>query len=481
MADKPTQVSKTDIPVSENDLVVKAAEVPQAEPQAPSPVFDWQEEYAYSLGLQAYIYGFPYVYNAYTRYKWTNIPQDPKHVPYAPVNHFWHATEVIDDTYRDGGCPNNDTLYSVAWVDLSKEPVILTVPKIPLERYWTFELAAFTSDNFAYVGRRVGSRAGNYALIGPDWHGALPKEVTAVTPSSPTPWILILGRTLVNGVDDLPAVHALQAQYKLTPLSFWGKPDAKLPESREVYKPAIELTGTKDPLGPWKALNAMLAENPPAEHHEVLLKQFATIGIGPGLDVEQQPEAVKKALKRVLGVGKQLLNQQLMSGEWAKFVNGWRYPPSNMGRFRDEFLKRAADQSLVGVVANDPVEAVYICSLTDNYGEPLTGAHRYEITFSKGQEPPVDAFWSITIYGTDYNLIPNKINRYSIGDRTPGVKKNEDGGITIYFQNESPGPDKESNWLPTGSGAWLTWMRMYIPHPEAVNAEWKCPPITRVD
>ncbi|WP_269849905.1 DUF1254 domain-containing protein [Methanosarcina horonobensis] len=141
-----------------NDLAVKAAEVPHAEPQTATLVFDWQEEYAYSLGLQAFIYGFPYVYNALTRYKWTNIPQDPKRVPYAPVNHFWHADELMDATYRDGGCPNNDTLYSLAWVDLSKEPVILTVPEIPADRYWTFELMSFTSDNFAYVGQRVGSR-----------------------------------------------------------------------------------------------------------------------------------------------------------------------------------------------------------------------------------------------------------------------------------------------------------------------------------
>jgi hypothetical protein len=463
-----------------NDLAVKAAAVSQSALQAAPSVFDWQAEYAYSLGLQAFIYGFPYIYNALTRYKWTNIPQDPKRIPYAPVNHFWHASELIDATYRDGGCPNNDTLYSVAWVDLGKEPVILTVPEISEERYWTFELVTFTSDNFAYVGRRVGSRAGNYALIGPGWHGNLPEDVTAVTPSSPTPWILILGRTLADGVDDLPVVHALQAQYKLTPLNFWGKPDVQLPESREVYKPAIALAGTEDPLGAWKTLNSMLLENPPAVHHELLLKQFATIGIGPGLDVEQQPEVVKNALKRVLSIGIPLLRQQFMSGVWAKFVNGWRYPPINIGRFGDEFLLRAADQSLVGITANDPVEAVYLVNLTDNSGEPLTGIHKYEVTFPKGYEPPVDAFWSMTIYGTDYNFIPNHINRYSIGDRTRGVKKNADGGTTFYFQNESPGPEKESNWLPTGSEAWFTILRMYIPHPAVINAEWKCPPITKV-
>jgi hypothetical protein len=138
------------------------------------------------------------------------------------VNHFWHASELIDATYRDGGCPNNDTLYSVAWVDIGKEPVILTVPDISEKRYWTFELVTFTSDNFAYVGRRVGSRAGNYAIIAPGWHGNLPKDVTAVTPSSPTPWILILGRTLVDGVDDLPAVHAPAGTVQADTIKFLG-------------------------------------------------------------------------------------------------------------------------------------------------------------------------------------------------------------------------------------------------------------------
>ncbi|MDW5553804.1 DUF1214 domain-containing protein, partial [Methanosarcina sp.] len=129
----------------------------------------------------------------------------------------------------------------------------------------------------------------------------------------------------------------------------------------------------------------------------------------------------------------------------------------------------------------DPVEAVYLVNLTDNSGEPLTGVHKYEVTFPKGYEPPVGAFWSMTVYGTDYNFIPNHINRYSIGDRTRGVKKNADGGTTFYFQNESPGPEKESNWLPTGSEAWFTILRMYIPHPAVINAEWKCPPITKID
>jgi hypothetical protein len=463
-----------------NDLAAKASMSGQAAaPEAPA-VFDWHAEYAYSLALQAYIYGFPYVYNAYTRYKWTNIPQDVKHVPYSPVNKFWHAQEVLDATYRDGGCPNNDTAYSVAWIDVSQEPVILTIPEIDPKRYWTMEMFEFMSNNFAYVGKRYGTQAGHYAVVGPNWEGELPEGVTRVAPNSPTPWFCILGRTVVNGVDDLPAVHAIQAGYKLTPLSYWGKPEAEIPDRRDVYKPPLSVVGSDDPLGPWKTLNAMLEENPPPAHHAILLKLFAEIGIGPGLDVEQQPPVVKQALQRAVGKGMLLLRQQFMSGEWAVICNGWRYPGPKMGRFGDDFLRRAADQSLVGVTANDPEEAVYLFTTVDDRGEPLTGEHRYELIFPAGLTPPVDAFWSLTVYGTDYNLVPNPINRYSIGDRTPNVKQNADGSTTFYFQADSPGPDRESNWLPTGPAPWFPVLRMYIPHPEVVNATWECPPMKRV-
>jgi hypothetical protein len=225
----------------------------------------------------------------------------------------------------------------------------------------------------------------------------------------------------------------------------------------------------------------MLSENPPPAHHAILLKQFADIGIGPGLDVEKQPEVVKQALQRAAAKGMLLLRQQFMSGVWVqRLVNGWRYPPVDEGRLGDKFLMRSADQSLVGICANDPVEAVYLVNLTDDHGDALTGAHKYELTFPKGMTPPVDAFWSLTVYGADYNLVPNPINRYSIGDRTPGVKPNADESVTFYFQNESPGPDKESNWLPTGSDGWFPILRLYVPRPEVVNATWECPPIKRI-
>jgi hypothetical protein len=191
---------------------------------------DWQEQYAYTLGMQAYVFGFPYVYLPSIRWNWVTVPKAEGSItPYAPLNHFYNVRDLATAEYRDGGSPNNDTLYSIAWVDVTKEPLILSHPEMG-DRYFTFEIASLDSDNFAYVGKRTtGGKAGSFAMVGPDWKGALPEGVTAL-PRSRTNSVLILGRTLVDGNADLPAVRKLQDQYTLVPLSLWGKKDAVLPE-----------------------------------------------------------------------------------------------------------------------------------------------------------------------------------------------------------------------------------------------------------
>jgi hypothetical protein len=437
--------------------------------------FDWRAEYTYALGLQAFIYGFPYVYMAQVRYMWTTQPRNPEYIPYAAVDHFWNAPHLIDATYQDGGTPNNDTMYSMAWVDVSDEPVILSHPDIPDDRYYSFEISAMHSDNFAYVGRRTtGNKAGNYAIIGPGWEGQLPEGVTAL-PQSPTPWVMILGRTLVDGSDDVPNVRKLQEEYRLTPLSLWGT-ESEVPERRDVMQPFDQ---EKDPLATWKTLNAALAENPPPAKHEQLMKQFATIGIGPGLDVEEQDQVTKENLVRAAAAGKQLLEANLESGWSTTTVNGWRFLNRREGRAGDDFLLRAAWQSLLGIVANDPEEGVYVGGYTDGDGEPLTGANAYVVRFAPGQEPPVDAFWSLTMYANK-NLVPNPIDRYSLGDRSKGLKRDSDGGLTFYIQHDSPGEEKESNWLPAPEGSFYLFMRMYQPHQEVIDATWAAPPVEKV-
>ena len=300
--------------------VTKAKKLRKATPMLQSAVRplltgkvgDWHSEYAYSTGLQAFIYGFPYIYNAQLRHKWVaDAEHDPTFTPYAPVNEFWHARRLIDASYRDGGCPNNDTLYSTAWLDLGKEPIILSHPDMG-ERYFTFELMGIDSDNIDYVGQRAtGSKAGSFAIVGPDWEGELPADVDQSLEHSHTPWILILGRTLVDGDDDAANVHELQDEYELTPLSRWGKKGANGQARRDVLEP---IEPEQDPLGPFKTLNAMLEENPPPADHDLVLRQFARIGIGPGLDLDAQPDAVKQGLTRAELIGMALLKEQFMSG-----------------------------------------------------------------------------------------------------------------------------------------------------------------------
>ena len=439
---------------------------------------DWKGLYAYTLGLQAYVFGFPYVYLPTLRWLWVTVPKQAGNVtPYAPLNHFHHVRNVADASYRDGGCPNNDTFYSMAWVDASKEPVILSHPDMG-DRYFTFELACLDSDNFAYVGKRTtGGKAGSFALVGPQWKGKLPKGVEALAPSR-TSSILIVGRTLVDGPADVSAVNALQDQYTLTPLSLWGKKNAKLPERRDVWEPFDPKT---DPLAEWKTMNRAMTEDPPEARLLQLVSLFGKIGVGPGQDVGTMDQATKRGLTRAALDGRKLLKDAIDSGVLGKQVNNWNIPPRTYGRagLSDDFLLRGSLQCLGGIVANEPEEAVYYNTTKDADGQPFDGTKRYTMRFVPGQLPKVEAFWSITMYDATFNFTANPINRYAIGDRTEGLKKDADGGLTIYIQNDSPGSDNEPNWLPsTSSGAFLMVMRTYMPGQEIVEQKW-APPAVR--
>ena len=451
----------------------------QTQPTASETVVDWRETYAYTLGTQAFVYGFPWVFLSELRYQWVTQARDPKWIPYAPLNQFWNSTELATGEMKTGGSPNNDTLYSMAWLDLAKEPMILSVPEMG-ERYYSFELASLDSDNFAYAGTRAtGNRPGNYAIIGPDWHGQLPADVAALPPSR-TSYALMFGRTLVYDRADLANVHKLQAQYRLTPLSQWGKKDVTpAPASRDVWKP---FDAKSDPLAAFKTMNKAMTENPPDEAHKSMLANFATIGIGPGQDVSKMDAATQRGLARAATDGMKLLRSALASG-MGKKVNGWTYPPAAMGRagLHDEFLLRAAVQCLGGIIANDPDEAIYMNTFVSKDGQPLAGSNRYVAHFPPGQLPDVKAFWSLTMYGLDNNLVANPINRYKLGSYPKGeMQLDADGGLTLYLQHESPGKDKESNWLPAPSEAFYLVLRSYLPGASLVAQEWVPPAVTRV-
>jgi hypothetical protein len=442
----------------------------------------WRENYAYTLGFQAYVFGYPWVNMAAYRYAFVKGPYRNEQTPYAALNHFYHFRTLPDARYQGGGGTNNDTLYSTAWVDVSKEPVILSHPDMG-ERYFQFQLASFDSDNFSVVGNRVtGSRAGSFALVGPDWKGKLPKGVTAL-PRSRSNAIFILGRTLVDNRADALVVNKLQDRYTLVPLSYWGKRGAVLPESRDVWMPFDKKT---DPLADWKTMNRAMAEFPPEARHKNLLDMFATIGVGPGLDVSSQSDATRRGLARAANDAFKMLVDINKSDHpfLGNSRDGWDISPRNFGRLGQEndFLRRAAI-NFSGLVSTTPAEATYYQSNADARGDLYDGSRSYVLRFAPGTLPDVKAFWSVTMYSAasgTFNLVDNPIDRYSIGDRTPNVKKDADGGLTIYISGTSPGVARESNWLPSPtSGPFTLTFRAYIPGKDIVDQKWFPPGLQR--
>jgi hypothetical protein len=434
-----------------------------------TPPADWREQNAYTLGVQAYLYPFPWAYMPNSRWLRTEALD-------RQADRFDHIRHVEDAAHLSGGAPNNDTLYSRAWVYLKDEPVILTVPEIA-DRYYTMEIVDFMGDNFAYVGARAtGTKAGNYAIVGPDWKGALPEGVQQL-PASATPWATILGRTYVKDASDLDAAHKIQDQYKLTPLSQWGKADVTPPKDAVIWQ---AFDPKADPLADWKTINrAMIEVSPPAREAD-MIQQFARLGVGPGRDVEAEDASTKRGLARAAVDGKKIIAQAFTDGYLQKIVNGWNYPPAATGRptpTRDWLFRDV--QMLAGFVANVPVEASYLNVSVDGDGKPLTGKARYVIHFDRGGEPKVRAFWSVTMYNPQYNLVANPIDRYSLGDRS-GMKPDADGGLTIFVQKDSPGADRQANWLPAPDGQFFLIMRTYLPADDIVDQTWQPPKITAV-
>jgi len=360
------------------------------------------------------------------------------------VNTFHHVRNLEVANHLNGGAPNNDTLYSRAWVYLRDEPVILTVPAIT-NRYYTHEIVDFMGDNFAYVGTpATGTKAGHCAIIGPNWKGTLPQGVMALPPGA-TPWATILARIFVKNQGELDKVHTIQDQYTLTPLSQWGSANPTQPAGAVIWESVISKT---DPLAEWKLITRAMGENPPPAGDRELVAAMLALGVGPGMDVDKLDPSTKRGLARPAVDGRKKIGKAFSDGYRQTVVNGWNDPPKEAGRptpTRDWLFRDV--QMVAGFVANDPVEAVYLNVSRDGTGAPLTGVNRYTMTFPKGGLHDVNAFWSITMYNPQYNLVANPINRYSLGDRS-GIKPNADGSLTLYLQTSSPGADKEANWLP---------------------------------
>jgi hypothetical protein len=471
-----------------HDLAIRAL---REGPVPPAESLDWNEEYAYTLGVQAYIWGFPWLYLAQLRWLWTTpaghalAQAQGLSLPYAPINRFFNSPVLASPATQTGGSPNVDTLYSTAWVELSGGPMVLSVPAVP-DRYYSMEIACMDADNLAYVGTRsTGTAPGNYLIAGPGWNGDVPPDVLDILPRSRTPSLFVLGRTGINNKSqaDLDAAHAVQAGYQLRPLSTYPATPPAHPTHAQVPL-GID---NSNPLGKWLTMNRAMSENPPGMPPGIsqsqLLALFATIGIGPNQDLERQSPVTRRGLWRAAKKGYELLNA--MTEGRGKTVNGWQYPPRDIGEAgqAQDYITRAALQALAGIVANDPVEAVYINTWVDSNGQGLTGAggSRYVLRFSQNGFPPYDAkmhgFWSLTLYDNTYNLVPDSTH-YSVNSYDSEYQaRDSDGGMTIIIQREEPtGLQPGQYWLQSPPFDFFMFLRVYIPGPEVSNTQTWVPP-----
>jgi hypothetical protein len=413
---------------------------------------------ALSLAKEAYIWGFPLVYNV----RLLQLARDAN----APVNRFVLSTRLSTPAVNVAG-PNVDTLYGYAWLDLSKEPQILFVPDTN-GRYYSIQLIDAYFNTFTYVGRRVtGTAAGKYAIVGPGWTGAIPQGVTRI--EAPTNHVLAFTRTLVSGDADLAAANAIQTQYGLLPLSAYPQtPQPPItPEAALTIFPILRLTDR----GPqfFDDLSAGLLTDPPPSSDGSSLARFATIGIGPNrLPSNSQNPAVLSALSDAVPAAEDLIRR----ADFSTSANGWGTDYGITNFIKDPLHR--AKSSVYGPGAHVAQEALYFSPV--RFGQLLSGATNYSLKFPAGGLPPVDAFWSLTLYDQNFLLVANPINRYSIGDRTAGLQYGADGSLELFIQHEAPAHGT-SNWLPAPAGPYQLVLRTYQPRPAIFNGDYKLPPL----
>ena len=415
---------------------------------------------------EGFIFGYPLVLMEVTK----DVMTDTATVTAtkAPINQFLNVREFPDPSFTDVVTPNADTLYSTAWIDLSEEPLIVSVPAMG-ERYYLLELLDGWTNVFSTIGtRQTGQEAGSYALSGPNWQGTLPSGMKQV--KSPTNTVWLVGRTLTNGPKDYAAVHEIQDQYKLTPLSKWGT-DYTPPDHVTVSKSvnSTEAPSTQVDRMDGKTFFAHLAEamknNPPAAADKAIVDKLALLN----------DTADEDALNRGVEKGHEKIMETVKGQKLGKKINGWQITIDKMGNYGTDYLMRAAVAAF-GLGANLPQDAIYPFTRVDSTGQPLDGNNNYVIHFDKGKLPPAKAFWSISLYNDKQFFTKNSINRYAIGNRD-NLKTNPDGSVDITIQNASPGTDKESNWLPAPREQFNLVLRLYSPEKTAIDGSWVPPAV----
>ena len=432
------------------------------------------------LATDAYIFGYPLVTMEMTRRVMTNVaaPVGTR----SPMGQFVKAREYPNASFRDVTAPNADTLYTTAWIDVDAEPWVLSIPDMK-GRYFLFPMLDGWTTVFQVPGKRTtGTGAQTYAITGPNWKGALPAGVREY--KSQTNMVWILGRIYCTGTpEDYKAVHDLQDQCKLVPLSAYGKtytpPGGKVDSAIDMKTAVREQVNRMDAKEYFTLLAQLMKSNPPAAADRPELARFAKIGLVPGQDFDAG-KLNADFVKRIPPIAFDRIMAQFKLNKDVKNINGWAFT-TKTGIYGTDYLMRAL-VTAIGLGANRPQDAVYPTSQKDADDRAYDGANKYVIRFPRGQLPPVRGFWSVTMYDADYFFVNNPLNRYSISPRQ-NLKTNPDGSTDLYVQKDSPGADKESNWLPAPAGKFVLMLRMYWPNeanPSIINGSWTIPAVKKV-
>jgi hypothetical protein len=418
-----------------------------------------------AIAEEAFIYGLPLVMNYAVMQEFVVDKNSGQFK--APFNTISNEARVF--TYKDTAVvtPNSDTPYSMLWLDLRAEPMVISVPAVDKQRYYSVQLTDGSTYNYGYIGSRAtGSDAGDYLVVGPDWQGEKPEGIKQVFRST-TPFALTIFRTQLFNADDMPNVEKVQAGYQARPLSAFLNQPAPPAAPKIDFLPATT-AGIKANF--YEYLDAALQYVPVTPETKELRARLASIGVGPGKTFAFKDLSLehKAAILLAMKEGDDKVDAYLNTG--AKDINGWKVTSlfGDAAFFSGHWLKRAA-AAKGGIYGNDAVEAMYPMTRVDATGATLDASkHNYTLTFPAGQLPPVNAFWSVTMYdGKTQLLIENPINRYLVNSpMLPSMKKNKDGSLTIYIQKDSPGKDKEANWLPAPNGPVYLVMRLYWPKTE---------------
>lgn len=428
----------------------------------------------------AYTYGYPLVTMDMTRRQMTNVAvPDEAH---APMGQLVKMREYPAVDNHMAAAPNADTMYTMVWLDVAKEPWVFSIPDMG-DRFYIMPMLSGFNEVFFVAGQRTtGGKAQKYLITNPGWHGSVPPGLKQVV--SPTGIVWICGRIYCTGTpEDYKAVHEVQDQYACVPFSAYGTnytpPTGHVDEKFDMKTAVRKQVNSMSLEEYFKYLAQLLKANPPKPQDAAIVKKMAKIGIVPGQDFDSSKLPL---LGRNLDPKLALL-AMVEEMKDKKTVNGWLYWTSDAGTYGTDYEQRAM-VTLIGPGLNFPQDAVYPFTLKDQHGDKYDGAHKYIIHFDKGMLPPVKGFWSITMYDPDFFFVANPIDRYNLSQRNTFVT-NSDGSVDMYLQAQSPGKDKEANWLPApAEGNFIVMLRLYWPKaspPSILDGTWTPPAIKRVD